>query len=149
MRPKITPTKRSNTRRREKGFSLIELMITLIIISILAAIAIPAYQDYSRNAIRAEAHAALEKIAALQERFFTNANRYASTAGDLGLNAIESESGHWAISMSALDGGAAFSLSAQTAGGYSDPDCTSISLGSSGQRVAEPVAHTDLCWLRD
>ncbi len=62
--------------RRERGFTLIELMITVAIVAILAAIAIPSYQDSVWKGKRAEAKAAIFKMLQAQERYYTQNNKY-------------------------------------------------------------------------
>lgn len=64
-----------------RGFTLTELLIVLAIISILAAIAIPAYIGQQRSAARTEAYSNLESLRLLEEQFFAENSQYAPTGG--------------------------------------------------------------------
>ncbi len=66
----------------QSGFTLVELMITVAIVGILAAIAFPSYQESVRKGQRAEARAALSNLMLQQERYMTQQGTYgAFTAG--------------------------------------------------------------------
>lgn len=65
------------------GFTLIEMLLVVSIIGLLAAIAIPGYQIYSRRARRVEARQELGHIRRLQEKFFAEHGKYAKTGSEL------------------------------------------------------------------
>ncbi|MGH8476917.1 MAG: type IV pilin protein [Methylococcales bacterium] len=64
------------TERKQSGFTLIELMITVAVIGILAVVAYPSYQNQVRASRRAEAESDLLQLANFMERFFTENGRY-------------------------------------------------------------------------
>lgn len=67
-----------NTRKAQQGFTLIELMITVVIVAILAAIAYPSYTSYITHSRRSEALAALSDTAARLERYYAQNGTYAT-----------------------------------------------------------------------
>jgi len=68
---------------RQNGFTLIELMITVVIIGILASIAMPAYLEYVKRGHRAAAQSEMMDIANRQQQFFLANRVYAADAGTL------------------------------------------------------------------
>jgi type IV pilus assembly protein PilE len=69
--------------KQQKGFTLVELVITMVIIGILAAIAIPAYRDSIRKSNRRAAQSVMMDYASREQQYFV-ANRVYGSAADLG-----------------------------------------------------------------
>ena len=73
---------RSAPVRSPRGFTLVELMITMLIIGILAAIAIPAYNDSVRKSRRSDAMTALAAVQQAQERWRGSNASYSTSFSD-------------------------------------------------------------------
>ena len=61
---------------REAGFSLLELMITVTVIAILAAVAVPMYGDYTKRGKITEATSSLSELRLRAERWFADNRTY-------------------------------------------------------------------------
>jgi type IV pilus assembly protein PilA len=56
--------------KREKGFTLMELMVVIVIVAILAAVAVPLYVNYVKDAQRTEAKAAIGAVITAEQTYF-------------------------------------------------------------------------------
>ena len=75
-----------NIQKKQQGFTLIELMIVIAIVGILAAIALPAYQDYTVRAKVSEALARLAEGKTSVAEYYSANGYFPSSAATAGIN---------------------------------------------------------------
>ncbi len=75
-----------NMKKAQQGFTLIELMIVIAIIGILAAVALPAYQDYTVRAKLSEPMALLGEAKTTITEYYVTMGRAPTTLGQAGLS---------------------------------------------------------------
>lgn len=163
-----------NTMRKysANGFTLMELMITVVIIGILASIAYPSYTRYVAETRRSDATINLTRIAALQEKFFTQCGVYAIALDTplacgpnppnpprsliSGLTAGVTTDGYYTLTAAlgvASDGG--YLLTAAPAGTQATADatkCTNLTINATGKKTAAGtdgnLTNGGKCWKK-
>jgi type IV pilus assembly protein PilA len=88
----------------QKGFTLIELMIVVAIIAILAAIAIPAYQDYVIRSQVSEGMSLADGAKTAVAEFYANKGHYPTNNGSAGLASSGSIKGKYVSSVDVSGG---------------------------------------------
>lgn len=132
-------------RKACRGFTLIELMIAVVIVGILAAVAVPSYQDHVRKGRRAAAQAYLMDLAQKQQQYFVDSRAYAAAATALGYAATPSDvAPHYTVTI-AVDGGPppGFTLQAAPIGAQAGDQCGTLTLTSTGAKLSSAGSN---CW---
>ena len=137
-----------------RGFTLIELMITLAILAILVTVAYPSYTNQITKSRRADGKAALMDAAARQERFYTENNTYADEMdNDLKYDADPaiSPDGHYAVSVAVGTTGSfatSYALTATPQGVQATRDtlCKNLTLNNLGTKGISGTATVADCW---
>jgi type IV pilus assembly protein PilE len=129
-----------------RGFTLIEVMIVLAIVSILVAISYPSYADFVRKGWRSEARSALMQQMQAQERRFTLVGRYQRYAGDSGDGGT---GGKYTVESGNCEGRAnidsCIRLTATLKPGFSDPQVGTLWIDSMGGKGCDGT-QPGRCW---
>jgi type IV pilus assembly protein PilE len=132
--------------RRNKGFTLIELMITVAIVGILAMIALPSYESYVQRTRRAEAKTELSALAQRLERCFSQFGTYLTGTGcSVGAGPFTTPEGYYSIAISNRSA-TTYTLTASPQGAQqADSKCGNFTLNHLGQRSASGTLGA-ACW---
>jgi len=134
-------------RKLNRGVTLMELLIVMVIIGLLAAIAMPAYRTYVIRGNRADAKAALLLVSSALERCYTRYNSYNDAACTVTLPHLSSER-HYQVTAPTRTA-IAFTLTATPqAGQAGDTDCANFSLTSSNVKSVSGTKPWEECWGR-
>lgn len=141
---------------RSAGFTLMEVLITMAIIAIITAIAIPNYAQYIVRSNRSEARQQLLEAAAFLQRCFTQNNDYRCAPGagnPMPAPFAQSPStGAAKYNILVTNGGGAgsttYTLSAVPAGSMAGDPCGTLTVTHTGQRGRSGAEPMESCWGR-
>lgn len=134
--------------RRNGGFTLVELMITVAIIAILVSIALPAYKQSAMKGKRADAKVTLLEASSKQAQYFMDNKTYATDMTQLGYSAnpFTTEQQHYQVSVvtptAACVITSCYALQAVPQGTQAADSCGTFTITATGSKSAT----TTNCW---
>ena len=146
---------------KSRGFTLIEVIIVISIISILVGLALPNYREYVLRSNRAVAKGALLEVASRQEQYFVNNRSYTHLLADLTYPAtyfIDSEGQPLGSATGSIyqititdpasnTGETTYTLSAIPQGGQADDvKCGSLGIDDQADKTETGTKTDSYCW---
>jgi type IV pilus assembly protein PilE len=142
-------------KRRTRGFTLVEILIVLVILSVLSMIALPHYREQVQRTYRSLARAELHKVSLRQEQFFAESRAYAESLEELGYpgnSLILARNGN--VGSGSVAGGIYRLTMAPGETSYrvlatplqGDSRCGNLSLDGMGTRDASGPEGVSACW---
>ena len=133
------------------GFTLIELMITVAIVSILASVALPGYTTYVLRSNRADAQGFLSEVAARQQQFLLDRRSFAisvtdaPTANGMGMTIPANVAARYAVTLVADNAARppVFTVTATPSGRQAADTCGTLHINQAGTKS---VTGTGRCW---
>jgi type IV pilus assembly protein PilE len=143
-----------SSKHASSGFTLIELMVTVAIVSILATIAVTSYSSQIQKSRRTEAKSALLDLAGREERLFSTTNSYSSDESFLGYATVSTpmtnmDFGNGYYQLSAVSTATTYTLTASAKAGSSqvgDATCGSFTLNQLGVQGVSGTGTVASCW---
>lgn len=132
-----------NTIQR-RGFTLIELMVTVAIIGILASVALPSYTSYLRKGVRADAQTHMMDLAQRQGQFLLDNRTYAASVAALNMTTPSNVSAKYTIAFSVpTTMPPSFTITATPTGDQVNEPCGTLTLNDQGAKTA---SGSGVCW---
>lgn len=136
--------------KSDAGFTLVELMITVVIVAILAGIGYPIYLHYVKDSRRTAAVSALQRAATAEEKYYALHNVYASSLTSLNYDAkkvaIPSAKQDWYTLEVNLDSSGDYVLTATPTSAQSGDACGTYTLTSTGSKSVSGTESLEKCW---
>lgn len=118
-------------RRRQGGFTLIELMIVVLVIAILSGLAFYGYANFTVKARQSAAQTCLTEAAQAMERFYTTAMTYAGAPDPAGACITELDD-FYDIDFVGVPNATEYVLTAVPEGRQADASCGTMTLNQAG-----------------
>ncbi|GAA4357989.1 type IV pilin protein [Variovorax defluvii] len=137
-------------RLPSRGFTLIELMITVAVVAILAAVAYPSYTRYIVRSNRSAAQGAMLELSNLQQRHLLDARSYAANLAALNWTVPSTVQSNYTITTAPKTGAAlpGFTVTATPIGSQlaGDTACGTLAIDEAGVKSASGTSGVAGCW---